>query len=117
MIFGITPSTCSEIINKMLSKVVGKLIRHPMDRVQFPDAEKMEYFAKLIHQCEPKVDDVIGFMDGLLLISKCTSEILEQNTIYSSYQSDTMVNNIIAYGPDVRYFFVLSTFQVACMMG
>ena len=81
--FGITPSTCSEIINKILSQVVHKLIRHPMTRVQFqfPDAEKMEYFARLIHQCDPKVDDVIGFMDGLLLISECALEVLEQNAI------------------------------------
>jgi hypothetical protein len=54
-----------------------------MTRVQFqfPDAEKMEYFARLIHQCDPKVDDVIGFMDGLLLISECALEVLEQNAI------------------------------------
>ncbi len=60
MIFGITPSTCSEIFNKLLTKVVHKLIRHPLARVQFPNTEKMEYFARLIHQCEPEVDDVIG---------------------------------------------------------
>jgi len=89
----------------MLSKVVCKLIRHPLARVQFPDAEKMKYFARLIHQCEPKVDDVIGFMDGLLLISECTSKILEQNNaLYSGYHSGTMVNNIIAYGLDGKVF-------------
>ena len=33
MIFGITPSTCSEIINKMLPLVVCKLKRHPMAAV------------------------------------------------------------------------------------
>jgi hypothetical protein len=31
--------------------------------------KRWEYFARLTHQHEPKVDDVIGFMDGLLLIS------------------------------------------------
>jgi hypothetical protein len=88
----------------MLSKVVHKLIRHLLARVKFPDAEKMEYFARLIHQPEPKVDDVIGFKDGLSLISECTSEILEQNAMYSHYHSDTMENNIIAYGPDGKVF-------------
>jgi hypothetical protein len=39
-----------------------------------------------------------------LLISECTSEVLEQNAMYSGYHSDTMVNNIIAYGPDVMVF-------------
>ena len=110
MIFGITPSTCSEIINKLLTKVVHKLIRHPLARVQFPNAEKMEYFARLIHQREPEVDDVIGFMDGLSLTSECTSEVLEQNSMYNGYHSDTMVNNLIAYGPDGKVFLAAINF-------
>jgi hypothetical protein len=104
MIFGITPSTCSEIISKMLTKVVHKHIRHPLAIVQFPSAKKMEYFARLIHQHEPKVDDVIGFMDGLLLTSECTSEMLEENSMYNGYHSNTMLNNLIAHGPDGKVF-------------
>ncbi len=73
MIFGITPSTWSEIINNLLTKLVHKLIRHPLARVQFPNAERMEYFARMIHQCEPEVDDVIGFMDGCC----CVDEMLD----------------------------------------
>jgi hypothetical protein len=117
MIFGITPSTCSDIINKMLSRVVCKLIRHPLARVQFPDAEKMEYFARLIHQHEPEVDDVIGFMDSLSLISVCTLEILEQNAMYSGYHSNTMVNNIIAYGPDCKVFLCAINFPGSWHVG
>jgi hypothetical protein len=69
-----------------------------MAAVKFLDAAKMEYFARLIHQCEPEVDDVIGFMDCLSLVSDCTSEVFEQNAMYNGYHSETMVNNIIAYG-------------------
>jgi len=100
LIFGITPSTCSEIMTKMLVLVVHKLIRHLLAMIKFPDVEKMESYAQLINICEPEVDDVIGFMDGLSLTSACTSEVLEQNFMYSGYHSDTMVNNIIAYGQD-----------------
>jgi len=110
MIFGITPFTCSEVINKMLLLVVCKLKRHPMAAVKFPDAAKMEYFARLIHQCEPEVDDVIGFMDGLSLVSECTSEVFEQNAMYNGYHSETMVNNIIAYGPDGKVFLAAINF-------
>ena len=110
MIFGITPSTCSEVINKMLHLVVRKLKRHPMAAVKFPDAEKMEYFARLINQREPEVDDVIGFMDGLSLVSECTSEVFEQNAMYNGYHSETMVNNIIAYGPDGKVFLAAINF-------
>ncbi len=36
--------------------------------------------------------------------SECTSELIEQNAMYNGYHSDTMVNNIIAYGPDGKVF-------------
>ena len=87
MIFGITPSTCSEVIDKMLHLVVRKLKRR-----------------------EPKVDDVIGFMNGLSLVSECTSEVFEQNAMYNGYHSETMVNNIIAYGPDGKVFLTAINF-------
>jgi hypothetical protein len=41
MLFGITPSVCSRIIHKMLSKVVRKLRNHPFAQVRFPDEHKM----------------------------------------------------------------------------
>ncbi len=36
LIFGITPTVCSKVINKMLELVVQNLRRHPLARVQFP---------------------------------------------------------------------------------
>jgi hypothetical protein len=47
------------------------------------------------------VDDVIGFMDGVSLTSECSSEPVVQNSMCSGYHSDTMVNNLLAYAPDV----------------
>jgi hypothetical protein len=114
LIFGITPSTCIDILNKMLLLVVHKLKRHPVVEVKFPDAEKMERFAHQINEHEPIVNNVIGFMDGLALQSKCTSEPIKQNSMYRGYYSDTMVNNLLV--PMVKYFFVQSTFLVAGMM-
>jgi hypothetical protein len=76
LIFGVTPTRCSAIINKMIKLVVKKLKKHPLARVKFP-----AYFAQLIQAREPTVDDVIGFMDGLALMSVCTSELVEQNAM------------------------------------
>lgn len=104
MIFGVVPSVCSDVINKMLRLVVTKLKRNPLARVRFPDAGKMAHFARLIQSREPATDDIIGFMDGLALTSECTSEDIEQNAMYNGYHSDTMVNNIFAYGPDGKVF-------------
>ena len=110
LIFGCTPTVCSRVINKMLKLVVKKLKRHPLARVQFPDEEKMAEYAQLIHQREPAVDDVIGFMDGVSLTSECTSEPLVQNSMYSGYHSDTMVNNLLAYAPDGKVIFCAINF-------
>jgi hypothetical protein len=106
LILGVTPSVCSRMITTMLSLVVEKLKKHPLARVKFPNVDRIANFARQIKIHEPEVDDVIGFMDGILLTSECTSEMLEQNSMYNGYHSDTMVNNLIAYGPDGKFFFV-----------
>ena len=49
----------------------------------------MEEFAAIINACEPLVDDVIGFMDGISLSTECTSEELEQNSMYDGYTCNT----------------------------
>jgi hypothetical protein len=66
MLFGITPPVCSRMINKMLSKVLRKLQNHPFAQVRFPDEHKMREYADMVQLQEPEVDDIIGFMDGVL---------------------------------------------------
>ena len=44
-------------------------------------------------------------MDGVSLSSECTDERVEQNAFYCGYDSDTMVNNVFAYGPDGKVYF------------
>jgi len=53
---------------------------------------------------------VIGFMDGVSLNCECTSEPVVQNSMYSGYHSDTMVNNLFAYAPDGRVIFCAINF-------
>ena len=69
-----------------------------------PDKEKMAEYTTMIQLWEPVAHDVIGFMDGVAVLSECTSETIEQNAMYSGYYSHTMVNNIIAYGADGKVF-------------
>jgi hypothetical protein len=40
LIFGVVPSVCSKVINRMLWLVVRKLKNHPLAKVRFPDADK-----------------------------------------------------------------------------
>ena len=110
LLFGITPSACSRIVNKMLNRVVRNLRFHPHARVKFPNNAKMQQFASMIEAREPSVSDVIGFMDGLSLSSQCTDERNIQNAYYCGYDCDTMVNNVFAYGPDGKVFFCAINF-------
>ena len=110
LLFGITPSCCSRILKKMLILVAKKLRHHPRARVTFPNDEKMKQFAAMINHREPLVDDIIGYMDGVSLSSECTSERIAQNAMYCGYDCDTMVNNILAYGPDGKVFFCAINF-------
>ena len=108
--FGVVPSVCSKIINKMLHLLVKKLMKHPLAKITFPSSEKMAYFAQLIQAREPLVDDVIGFMDPVSFTTECTPEQIEQNAMYNGSRSDTMNNNIFVYGPDGKVFLCVINF-------
>jgi hypothetical protein len=104
-LFGITPSACSQILNKMIDQVVHCLRFHPFACVQFPNNAKIQQFALMIESRKPSVRNVIGFMDGVLLMSECTDERLTQNALYCCYSCYTMVNNVFVHGPDGKVFF------------
>ena len=104
LIFGITPSPCSRILKKILRMTVKRLRYHPLARISFPDEHKMRVYADMIKIREPTIDNVIGFMDGLGLATEMTSERIEQNAYYCGYDCDTMVNNVLVFGPDGKVF-------------
>lgn len=104
MICGVTPSTCCRVIIKMLALAVRRLKHNEHAAIRFPSPEVMEEFAQMIQRREPMAVDVIGFMDGLSVPCECTCDEIVQNSFYNGYHSDTMVNNIFAYGPDGKVF-------------
>ena len=110
LIFGITPSACSRILNYILRATVKRLRHHPLARVKFPDEEKKHQFAEMISKREPTVTNVIGFMDGVSFTTECTDERVEQNAYYCGYDCDTMVNNVFIFGPDGKIFFCAINF-------
>ncbi len=70
----------------------------------------MREYESMVQAREPLVNDDIGFMDGVSLPSECTNEPVEQNAFYCGYDLDTMVNNVIAFGPDGKVFFAAVNF-------
>lgn len=105
LIFGITPTPCSRILKKILRMTVKRLRFHPFARITFPDELKMQHFAEMISIREPTISNVIGFMDGLGLATEMTDKRIEQNAYYCGYDCDTMVNNVLVFGPDGKVFF------------
>jgi len=83
LLFGITPSTCSRVILKMLHTVVKLLRKNEKAKIKFPDECKMNEFARMINQRQPAINDVIGFMDGVSLHSEYSCDEIVQNANYN----------------------------------
>jgi hypothetical protein len=106
LIFGITPSACSQILKRILCMTVKQLCYHLLARISFPNEQIMWQYEDMISLREPTISNVIGFMDGFGLAMEMTSEKLQQNAYYCGYDCDTMINNILVFGPDGKVYFV-----------
>jgi hypothetical protein len=69
----------------MLELCVRQVHRHPITKVELPNAEKIQQFAWLVSFREPTIADIIRFMDGVSFSSECTSEHIKQNASCCSY--------------------------------
>ncbi len=56
------------------------------------------------------VDDIISLLDGVSFPVQCTDKRIRQNAMYCGYDCDTMVNNMLAYGPDGKVLFAAVNF-------
>jgi hypothetical protein len=71
-IFGVLPQTINSTVNLMLARCVDRLKKCPEARVRLPDAVRMAEYAEMVHRRENLVDDVIGFLDGVSLLTRAT---------------------------------------------
>ncbi len=85
--------------------------------VEFPNEQKMQRFAEMISLREPLILNVIGFMDGLGLLTEMTDKKIVQNAYYCGYDSDTAINNVLVFGPDGKVFFLHLIIHGASQMG
>ena len=111
LIFGCTPTRCSLIINFQLRNLSSRLRTNDKAKIHWPSsiAEK-EYLADLVCRREPKVDDVIGFTDGVSVPIQCASDPLSQATNYNGYHHDTMCNNVFCFAPTGKIIFACINF-------
>ncbi len=52
---------------------------NPIAQVKFPNPVKMREFADLVQLRALIMNDVIDFMDGVLIPAECTDKSIEQN--------------------------------------
>ena len=100
MLFGVVPSTCSRVITNMLFLVCRVLSRHPDSKISFPSSEEMEHLAALVALREPRVQDVIGFLDGMTIPVQCAEDLISQSKDYNGHTKETCCNNLFLFGPD-----------------
>ena len=100
MIFGIVPSSASRFINRMLKKVPVKLRKNRFAQIKFPDETEKQKFALQIANRYPRIQNCIGFMDGLSIHVQCSDDPELQNACYNGYHADTMCNNVFLFGPN-----------------
>ena len=105
LLFCVIPSTANQIILRMMSLICRILKRNPASKVQFPNEEKMRYFADMVKSREPLINNVIGFVDGLSLACQCSDDELMQNAAYNGYNHDTSCNNVFAFSPEGKIMF------------
>ena len=99
LIFGVVPSTASEIWLVMMPLICKKLKNHPAAEIRFPNAITMAHLAELVNHREPSVDNVIAFVDGLSIPIQCSDSIEDQAAFYNGYHHDTCINNVFAFAP------------------
>jgi hypothetical protein len=110
LLFGIIPSTASILINRLMHLVVSKLKRNRRSRIKFPTDDEMHHFAALVSAREPKVRNIIGFVDGVSIPVQCSDEEEAQNAAYNGYHHDTMCNNVFAFAPTGKVIFACINF-------
>jgi len=116
LIFGCTPSRCSNIINHQLETLSQRLKRNLKARIHWPDTDhEKAYFAELVYQRDQQnpVFDVIGFTDGVSLPVECSSDPISQATNYNGYHHDTMIN-VFCFAPTGKIIFACINFPGSC---
>ena len=86
LLFGIVPSTCCDVIQEVRVLICKKLKHHPAARIRWPTVDEMRFFATLVNNREPSVDNVVGFVDGLSIAIMCDEE--SQATSYNGFYGD-----------------------------
>lgn len=61
----------------------------------------MQQFSVMVNSHDT-IHHVIGFMDDVSFMAKCTSEQITQNAFNCEYKSDTTVNNMFTHGNDKK---------------
>jgi hypothetical protein len=102
LLCGITESSVSLYINKLMNMICDNLVDHPAAKMKWPNDQDCIRFKRLVMNRCPEAYDVIGFIDGLSLEIQCPSDVHTQELYYNGWHHNhnTCVNNVLFFSPE-----------------
>lgn len=104
LIFGVVPSVACKYINEMIKLVPSRLSSNARAAILYPDEDQKQQWAAMVQAREPRVANVIGFIDGVALAVQCAETVEDQTLAYNGYHHDTTCNNVLAFAPTGKVF-------------
>ena len=95
-IFGASPAIVSRCINNTMTVLCDVLRELPCGVIQWPSHDQMKIFASMIHDREPRLTNVFGFMDGVWFPMFNPSNPLTQNAYFNGWKQCTNVSNVVS---------------------
>lgn len=100
LLFGVTPSSCCAILEQVRKRIVKSLKNHYAAKIQFPNEEKKVQLAAMVKAREPRIKNVIVYLDGLSIAVQCTEDRESQSLHYSGFHADTRCQNLFLFSPE-----------------
>ena len=92
----------------MMENVHVTLKVHRVARVHFRNtAREKRHLARLMQRRQPRVRDVVGFMDGVSIPIQSASDMNRQAMDYNGYHHDTMCNTYFVLLQQAKLFILL----------
>jgi hypothetical protein len=114
LLFGVLQTTVSVVLDGMIRRVVDRLRDNPLSRIKLPDEQEKRRYADLVAAREPRVTNVIGFLDGVAIPIKCSFE--DNQRYHSSYHAGTFVNNILLFSPEGTILYAAFNYPGECLV-
>ena len=104
-LFGVTPSSVSDILQNVITLIIEKLEFHPDCKIQWPSPEKMRALSDLVRARSAELPNVFGFVDGLWLPVPNDQDESIQNAFYNGWKTTPSISNVLCFSPEGKIIY------------